>query len=355
MQAVDGRVVRQLSLEELPLDLLPGDIAPGLLEVKGGVAALGEPVLERALDAQRRQYLPQLPVAVLNLVVATLDGIVDQLLEGAYFTEVALKHTLLVDMSQIGTDGRHLAAEELAVDVLGKAVEVTAVVKEFPVLLLGVTAYHVPLVVLHPLVHLGGHALLAQREQEVVDCHTHGIVLLELDVVVEVAVQLAGKVAQDGLEKRVDGAHVEVTVVEQQLVQRMARQRAHRRLIEAGVLHEFIEVVALDAGLRQAVQLVDDALLHLVGRLVGKGDGQHLAVDVEQARIGVSAVRRQRHAVGADGEQQMPDVFQCKAVGLSRAGRGLDDQQVVWIVAHFSVSVFSWQFSVEVFLLHGAK
>ena len=127
--------------------------------------------------------------------------------------------TLLIKLSQVIADFTHAAAEEFAVDILGKLIQVATVIKEFPVLGLGFSAQHMALILLYPLVHLGRFSLLAQRQQELVHSHPDGIVFLQLDVVIEVTVQFTGEIAKDGLEERVDGTHVEVTVVKQQLVQ----------------------------------------------------------------------------------------------------------------------------------------
>ena len=79
--------------------------------------------------------------------------------------------------------------------------------------------------------------------------HTHGIVLLELDVVIIVPVEFACEIAQDGLEKGVDGAHVEVAVVKHQLKQGLTRQRPHLVARQARLIDKALQVLALHVGL----------------------------------------------------------------------------------------------------------
>ena len=337
-QLVDSRyrrVIGHIALGELGAYL----VLVGTRQSFGqwGKFPLGIPVLQRILHHAVKgcQGVTQPGQSLINGGIHALDRLVHRLLEAAYLGEVVRETALLVHRPQIGADLVHPGAEELAIDLLGELVQAAAVVEESPILFLGLAAYHVTLVVLDPLVELGGFGLVAQRQQEVVNRHPHGIVLVKLDVVVEIAVQLPCKVAQDGLEKRVDGAHVEVAVVKQQLVQRLASQHPHRCLVKLGFLHEILQVIALDARLRQAIQLGDNALLHLVGRLVGKCDGQQVTVSIERAAVARCTPRHQVVTVLTRGEQQVPDVFQGETVGLARASRSLYHQQVMPIVFVF--------------------
>ena len=172
-----------------------------------------------------------------------------QLLEVANLGKIVAEMTLIVHFPQIVTYLAHPGTEQLAIDLLSKGIQATIVVKEPPILFLGLAAYQMALVILHPLVKLGGLGLGTQRQQEIVDSHPHGIILVKLDVVIEITVQFTSEVAQDGLEKRVNGTHVEVTVIKQQLIQCQPCQRAHCRLVELGLLHEVGQIIALDAWL----------------------------------------------------------------------------------------------------------
>ena len=181
------------------------------------------------------------------------------------------------------------------------------------------------LIIPHPTVDLSGLILLSKRLQEVVNRHPDSIFLLELDIIVEVSVQLAGKIAQNRLEKRVDSAHIEVAIVKQQLVQRLAGQRTHPFLTQAALTHEVGQIIALCTGLSQAMQFLDDAALHHIGSLVGKGDSQQQAVRIEQAVITLGPPRHQCPIFVA-GEQQMTDILLCQLIGLARSCRGFNDQ-----------------------------
>ena len=139
----------------------------------------------------------------------------DKLFESGDPAEIVHKLPITTRVAQVVTDFIHLVTEELAVHLLGKLEEATPVLKEAPALVLGITTHLVALILLHPLVHLSRLAFLAQGEQEVVYCHPHGILLLKLDIIVEITVQLTGEVTQDGLEKRVNRAHIEVAVIKQ--------------------------------------------------------------------------------------------------------------------------------------------
>ena len=52
-----------------------------------------------------------------------------------------------------------------------------------------------PLVLLDPLVNQRGMTFSAKRKQEIMDRHAYSIFLVNLHVVVEIAIQLAGEVA----------------------------------------------------------------------------------------------------------------------------------------------------------------
>ena len=124
---------------------------------------------------------------------------------------------------------------------------------------------------------LGGLVEVGDIELEVVDL---GHVEAE-GLVVEVAVQLVGKVAHDTLKKRVDGAHVEVGVAMQNALQGAFCMVLYLLLAIAVGFDVVVEILSL--AFRELVELGHDALLHLVGSLVGKGDGQHVLVIVAAA------------------------------------------------------------------------
>ena len=177
------------------------------------------------------QHLAQFPQAFGLGVMGTFDHGVHPGLECADYLEIALIMAIGVISAQIVADVLHGSTEQLAINLLCKGQQVAAIVKEFPLLFLYITADEVALVVLNPLVHGSQTVFLSQREQEIVHRHANGIVLLELDIVIEITVQLAREVAQHGLEKRVYRADVEIAVVKQQLVERLPRQIPHAGLV----------------------------------------------------------------------------------------------------------------------------
>ena len=245
MQAPEHGVIG-LVLAELVKDFLIIDGFPALLGQRL-VVGLGEEIIECAAFPQARadglQFTPEGGQVVGHLIIAVLGYLLHRFLELIDAREIGHEASVF-DAAQIGADVVHAAAEEFAVDLLGKLVEVTSVVKEFPLAFIGITMHEVTLVILDPLVNRRGATLLAQREQEIVYCHAHGIILLELDIVVEITVQFTGEVTQDGLEERVDGAHVEVAVVKQQFAQRQACQLTHPTLVQTGFLDETLKIVA---------------------------------------------------------------------------------------------------------------
>ena len=174
-------------------------------------------------------------------------------------------------------------------------------------------------------------AFLTQREQEIVDGHAHGIGLLELDIIVEIPVKLTGKIAQYRLEKRVDGAHIEMAVIKQQLIQRLLGQMPYRRLIQMRFFDKALQVVALGSRSGQGIEFADDALFHLVGRLIGKGDGQQQTMGIEDAVVTWSTTGHEMSML-VGSEEQVLDILQSQVIGLARARRGLQDHQVAFIV-----------------------
>ena len=123
-------------------------------------------------------------------------------------------------------------------------------------------------------------------DQQVDDLLQHRA-CVELHPVGSVLPDFAGEGAHDALEEAVDGADGEAGVVVED---------------EAQALAGFFRPGVVAA--RECVQGFDHALFHLVGRLVGKGDGEDMLVALLVAR-----------------EQQV-DVFLRQPVGLTAAGRG---------------------------------
>ena len=254
------------------------------------------------------QFPPEFIEHLIDIVIDALDGAMDKLLESGDLAEIVHKLPIIIRVAQVVTDFIHLVAEELAVHLLGKLEEATAVLKEAPTLFLGITTHLVALILLHPLVHLSRLAFLPQGEQEVVYRHPHGILLLKLDIIVEITVQLTGEVTQDGLEKRVNRAHIEVAVIKQQLVQGLARQRPYLFLTQARLADKAIQIIALGTRQGQIIQFGDDAFFHLVGGLVGKCNGQQLTMGVEDALIARSTSGHKAAAL-TSGEKQLLDVL----------------------------------------------
>ena len=177
---------------------------------------------ERATAVQARlQWLQLLPERLdgdLYLLLAILDQLVNQLLESANAGEITVKVTLIIFMAEIIAYIAHPGAEHLGIDVGRKREQVTTVVKEFPLAFLGIAMGHVAHILLDPNVDLRCFHLLAERQEEIVQGDAHSILFVQLNIVVEVTVKLAGKIAQYALEKRVNRAHIEVAVVKQELI-----------------------------------------------------------------------------------------------------------------------------------------
>ena len=142
---------------------------------------------------------------------------------------------------------------------------------------------------------------------------------VNLHLVVIVTVQLAGKVAQDALEERVDGTDVELTVVIEHTGQCFLGRLLHLQDVEHPLVEavhllfhpaEVAPEVAIFRLSGQKVQLLDDAVLHLLGSLVGECDGQNVAMIV----IGLA---QPQQSVSSLLEEQQHDVPFGQGVGLS--------------------------------------
>ena len=205
-------LVRHLGLiDDLPAIFLQGIGAPTSHERT-----------ERATAVQARlQWLQLLPEGLdgdLNLLLAVLDRLVNELLERANAGEITVKVSLIILIAEIIAYLTHPGTEHLGIDVGRKREQVTAVVKEFPLAFLGIAMGHVAHILLDPNVDLRCFHLLAERQEEIVQGDAHSILFVQLNIVVEVTVKLAGKIAQYALEKRVNRAHIEVAIVKQELI-----------------------------------------------------------------------------------------------------------------------------------------
>ena len=118
----------------------------------------------------------------------------------------------------------------------------------------------------------------------------------------------------------------------------MPCQLAHTRLVHPGQLSELVQVIALDSLLSQAIELLDDAVFHLGGRLVGKGDGEQLSMGIKHAVIVLLSAREHIAAV-ISVKQQMLDVLLRQFIGLARARRCLHHQHVAAVSGSVAVPV----------------
>ena len=123
---------------------------------------------------------------------------------------------------------------------------------------------------------------LAQGEADEDHSHArgHGVGVVELYLVVALAVDFAGECAQHHLEEAVDGADVEMAVVVEHLAQGRGGLCGELGLRAAEEGCEGGGIVGPGAVARQGVELAHDARLHLVGGLVGEGDGEYALVAV---------------------------------------------------------------------------
>ena len=187
----------------------------------------------------------------------------------------------MAHLAQVGPDLIVVGLELLLVDKLGKVEQAVArlavEIVDVPLALVMSQCFYI---FFHPFLDRGARGS-AQVVQEDAQGLAGGIFLVELHIVVEVAVQLVGKVAHDTLKKRVDGAHVEVGVAMQNALQGTFCMVLYLLLAIAVDFDVVVEILSL--AFRELVELGHDALLHLVGSLVGKGDGQHVLVIVAAA------------------------------------------------------------------------
>ena len=148
-------------------------------------------------------------------------------------------------------------------------------------------SYDVPCAVVADVVHDVLHQPLQQqvggrqRVDELVDGYFLHLFVVQLHTQVGGEVQLACQVAHHTLEERVDGLHAEVAVVVQQQVQRYPcslgylwlRQRLAQSFIHLVQVAFRVRIVAPDA-----VEVGEDAHLHLLRSFVGEGNSKYLPV-----------------------------------------------------------------------------
>ncbi len=157
----------------------------------------------------------------------------------------------------------------------------------------------------------------------------NGAFVVEIHVVVAGNIGLACESAQDDLKEGVDCRYVEEVEIEQQTAECF---RGCRFQFIGGAVELGAEILDIGArffpsrfDLAENGQLVDNALLHLVGGLVCERHGEDSAVAV--AQLAVQPVL----ACGRifNSEQEL-DVFVGKGESLARTGRCFVDEQHGW-------------------------
>ena len=141
---------------------------------------------------------------------------------------------------------------------------------------------------------------------------------VELEGVVVIMVEFASKVSQNALEKRVDSAHVESAVLKKNVAQSLAC--FDDDLVKVVVFKHQLEVVDIfPLTFTQQMEFVDNALLHFVGGLVGKGYSEHVPVEeVALAQLElVFKVLAYHDFLSSRVTQQVCDKGACKGVGLA--------------------------------------
>ena len=148
---------------------------------------------------------------------------------------------------------------------------------------------------------------LIHRSEHHVDYLREDGIVVEFHAVGGVLADLAGEGPHHRLEEFVDGTYGEAGIVVQHAPQPVGRQGRPRIL-----------------AVSELVEFLDDARLHLVGRLVGEGDGQDVLV--AQRIVG----------------QQQIQVILGQPVGLSTARGGFD--KAYWRL-HRRLKLQYWQLS----------
>ena len=159
---------------------------------------------------------------------------------------------------------------------------------------------------------------------------------LDLDVVVEVDAELLDEGAQDALEKGVDRENRKARVVVQDARPRLGGPFADRCGVEPQLVAQPRQVGALPAR-SQAVDLLENTALHLLGGLVGKGHGQDMTVgggtlhDVVHVLVGqlIGLARTGARIQNDRSHAPKREFFVVKVRNKSRTAAAFDDNFVI--------------------------
>ena len=128
------------------------------------------------------------------------------------------------------------------------------------------------------------------------------LVVVQSDAQVGSELQFAGEVAKDGLEEGVDGHHAKLTIVVHHEGQGLRGLLGSRLSRDVQVVDDLFEIaLRVVQSVGDAVELREDALLHLLGGLVGESHGQDGLILLWV-------------------EHQQFDIFNSQAEGFSAAG-----------------------------------
>ena len=159
--------------------------------------------------------------------------------------------------------------------------------------------------------------------EKIIDGFFHHAVRVEFDVETAADAQFARQMSQNALKKTIDGFNLKMSIVVQNKPKRLRGIADNFFLAElshafgVGIVHLqfFLDFSKQTIGMMQGFflvakngQIVQHAVFHFAGRLVGKGDGQDVLVSIRTT-------------------YQQFDVFQCQTIGFSAAGRGFVDIQ----------------------------
>ena len=121
--------------------------------------------------------------------------------------------------------------------------------------------------------------VVVQAVDEVVDGLLFHLLVVEGDAQVRGKVELACQIAKHTLEKGVDGLDAEIAVVVDELAQGLGCLLGGMFLRDAQFFDDALHiVVGVGQPFPNAVELAEDACLHLLGGLVGEGHGEDALV-----------------------------------------------------------------------------
>ena len=107
------------------------------------------------------------------------------------------------------------------------------------------------------------------------------MLVVELNTQVGSQVEFAGKVSKNTLEEGVDGFDAEVAIVMDEVSQGDTSPLRCEIFIYIQFASDLIHVVLrLGQPFPDAVKLTEDAILHFLGGLVGKGHGKYVAISI---------------------------------------------------------------------------